>query len=95
MGRKRCDASHSRRPELPDGVLANTTYMEIDGTTRAVIAGCKGIYTYSEDCVALRTMSGLVSVYGRDLEMGCLTADGATVTGRLQRIEFSDGVCEG
>ncbi len=91
MGRKRHRVASQKKPELPDGVLANTTYMEIDGTSRAVVAGCKGIHTYSEDCVSLRTVTGLVAVYGQCLEMGCLSSDGAIVTGRLQRIEFLDG----
>ncbi len=88
MGKRR---GSRQRPELPDGVLANTTYMEIDGDKRVIMAGCKGICHYSEECVSLRTVNGAVSVYGCGLEMGCLSSDGAIVTGRLQRIEFSDG----
>ncbi len=95
MGRKRPIGRRIEQVmELPDGVFAGTSYIEIDGNTRVVIAGCKGIHTYSEECVSLRTADGIVSMYGRDLEMGCLSPDGATVTGCLQRIEFIDGECE-
>ncbi len=76
---------------LPHGVLCRTAFMEIEGNTRAVITGCKGICLYTEDCVSLRTPQGVVAFYGRNMEMGCLSADGAVVTGCLQRIEFSDG----
>ncbi len=80
-----------RAMNLPDGTLTGATFMEIEGDSRVVITGCKGIHAYSEECIRLCTAKGSVSFYGRDLEMGCLSADGATVCGRLQRIEFDGG----
>lgn len=80
-----------RAMDLPDGTLTGATFMEIEGDSRVVITGCKRIHTYSEDCIRLCTAKGSVSFYGRDLEMGCLSADGATVCGSLQRIEFDGG----
>ena len=64
--------------------------MEVEGDRRVILCGCQGICTYTEECVALRTPFGMVSVYGSHLEMGCMTAEGATVTGRIQRIEFGE-----
>lgn len=64
--------------------------MEVEGDRRVVLCGCRGICAYTEERVALRTPFGVVSVYGQGLEMGCMTADGATVTGRIQRIEFGE-----
>ena len=64
--------------------------MEVEGDRRIVLSGCRGICTYTEDCIALRTSFGMVSVYGREMEMGCMTAEGATVTGNIQRIEFGE-----
>ena len=63
-------------------------FMEIEGNCRAVLTGCKVIETYMEDQVALRTSSGVVIVYGQNLELGCMTAEGATISGHLQRIEW-------
>ena len=63
--------------------------MEAEGDRRVVLCGCRGICEYTEECISLRTPFGIVSVYGQGLEMGCMTADGATVVGRLQRIEFA------
>ena len=74
--------------ELPADTLCNATFMEIEGDSRVVITGCKGIRAYSENHVCLCTATGFVSFYGCDLEMGCLSSDGATVSGRLRRIEF-------
>ncbi len=80
-----------RAMDLPDGTLTAATFMEIEGDSRVVITGCKGISIYSGERGCLYTAKGSISFYGRDLEMGCLSADGATVSGRLQRIEFDGG----
>ena len=63
---------------------------ELEGDRRIVLSGCRGIELYTEDCISLRTSTGRVTVYGQRLEMGCMTVDGAVITGKLQRIEFSD-----
>ena len=65
--------------------------MEIEGNRRAILSGCRGIVTYTESQIRMRTDGGAVSLYGSGLEMGCMTVDGATVCGRLQRIEFEEG----
>jgi hypothetical protein len=33
---------------------------------------------------------GAVAIYGQRLELGCMSADGAAVCGRIQRIEFEE-----
>ena len=63
-------------------------FMEVEGRERVVLSGCRGIDTYAEDHVALRTPFGVVTIYGQNLEMGCMTVEGATVFGNLQRIEL-------
>ena len=65
-------------------------FMEVEGDKRIVLSGCQGICTYTEECIALRTPVGVVSLYGQDMEMGCMTAEGATVTGKIQRIEVGE-----
>ena len=67
-------------------------FMEVEGSRRVILTGCRGICTYTEECVALRTSFGSVTVYGQGLEMGCMTPEGATVTGHIQRIELTEGV---
>lgn len=63
-------------------------FMEIEGRERVVLVGCRGIVDYGEDHVSLRTPFGTVTVYGQNLEMGCMTVEGATIVGILQRIEL-------
>ncbi len=89
MGRKRALRQRMERAmDFPGGSLSNTALLEIEGDRRVVIAGCQGILTYTDDCICLRTPEGQIAFFGQELEMGCLSVDGATVTGRLQRIEF-------
>ncbi len=91
MGRKRQMGRRMERAmDFPGGTLCKTALMEVEGNRRVVITGCLGILTYTEDCICLRTPEGAVTIYGRDLEMGCLSEDGATVVGHLQRIEFTE-----
>lgn len=67
----------------------DTTFlMEVEGNERAILTGCQGILIYTEDRVSLRTAFGAVTVYGQGLQMGCMTPQGATVTGTILRIEL-------
>ena len=77
--------------DFPAGTLAKATLMEVEGNRRVVVTGCRGILTYGEDSISLRIPEGVLTFYGQELEMNSFTADGATVIGRLQRIEFSEG----
>ena len=63
-------------------------FMEVEGRRRVTLSGCQGISTYTELCVGFRTPFGQVLIYGTGLEMGCMTPEGATVSGRIERIEF-------
>ena len=72
--------------------LSGGFFMEVEENRRVVLSGCRGICTYTEECIALRTPFGMVAVYGRELAMGCMTTEGATITGNIQRIEFEEVV---
>lgn len=63
-------------------------FMEVEGRMRVTVTGCQGISIYAEECIGFRTLFGEVLIYGGGLEMGCMTPEGATVSGRIERIEF-------
>lgn len=65
-------------------------FAELEGNRRVVLSGCRGILLYTEDRVCLRTSTGTVTIYGQQLELGCMTPDGTAVTGQLQRIELAE-----
>ena len=92
MARKRpLRAQVERMMDFPAGSLTDITLLEMESDRRLVIEGCNGILAYTDDCIRLRVPEGELAVMGCGLGMGCLTAEGATVTGRIQRIEFSGG----
>ncbi len=78
-----------RAMDLPGGTLSGGSFIELEDNRRLVITGCKGIRSYTDDCIAVATPGGVVTVYGQGMEMGCLSEDGATVTGCIQRIELA------
>ncbi len=86
--RERTARRVERAMALPGGTFGGASFMEIEGNRRLVMAGCRGIREYTEDSICLATPGGCVTVYGQGLEMGCLSEDGATVTGCIQRIEL-------
>ena len=89
MGRKKPLARYVEKAmDFPGGTLSRTSLSELEGNRRIVVSGCRGIQSYAEDCISLRVPEGRLAIFGSDLEMNCLTTDGVTVTGRLQRIEF-------
>lgn len=63
-------------------------FMEVQGHRQVTLSGCQGITAYTEGCVGFRTAFGQVLVYGDRLELGCMTPDGAVVSGPIRRIEF-------
>jgi len=80
-----------RAMDFPAGSLTKITLLEMESNRRLVIDGCEGILAYTDDCIRLRVPEGELTVMGCGLGMNCLTAEGAAVTGRIQRIEFSGG----
>lgn len=74
--------------DLPAGTLANNVRMELTGTRRAVIEGCRRVLEYEPDVIRLDTADGVVRFMGRGLCMNCLTPSGTVITGQILSIEF-------
>lgn len=90
MGRK-LRGHLERSMDFPVGSLSACTLMEVDSNRRVVVEGCRGILSYTEDCIRLRVPEGELTFLGCGLAMSCLSPDGATVTGVIQCIEFTGG----
>ena len=76
--------------DLPGGSVSTMALVELEGDRRAIITGGRGILRYTEECISLRVPEGCITFYGSGLEMGCLSRDGITVTGRLTRVEWGE-----
>ncbi len=76
---------------LSESVWAGKPLIEIEGNRQAILAGCRGMVVYTDEQVSLRTVEGCITVYGRELELRDYSTDAVVLTGRLSRIEFSEG----
>ena len=90
MGRK-LRGRLERSVDFPVGSLSAGTLMEVESNRRVVVEGCRGILSYTEDCIRLRVPEGELSFMGCGLAMSCLSPEGATVTGVIQSIAFAGG----
>lgn len=63
--------------------------IEIHSNKEAIIEGCKSILEYDENIIKLNTGKLIVTFWGKDLIIKCLTPDSLIVDGFLTNIEFS------
>ena len=77
-----------RALELPVGSLCDLARIELSGTRRAVIEGCRGIVEYGEETIRLNTGNGIVRFMGRCLSMSCMTEDSAVIEGIILSVEY-------
>ncbi len=66
-----------------------TPRIEIHSNKEAIIEGCKSILEYDENIIKLNTGKLIVTFWGKDLIIKCLTPDSLIVDGFLTNIEFS------
>ncbi|MGN0171998.1 MAG: YabP/YqfC family sporulation protein [Acutalibacteraceae bacterium] len=74
--------------EIPDGAISGEVRMEFSGNRQVIIEGCCGILQYEEELIRLHTRSGELRFCGSALKMGCLSEDGAVISGRILSMEF-------
>lgn len=79
----------SRIPLLPE-LAIEYPQIQIQSNKEAVIEGCRGIIEYSDEIVRLNVDKMELKVYGRDLNLKCLTGENIVITGRFERIEYAN-----
>ena len=67
---------------LPD------THLEVIDSREAVLEGCRGVLEYGQQRIRLNCGRRIVCFLGDELELRCLTAETAVVTGRIMAIQF-------
>lgn len=70
------------------GVMLSPISIEIKGNREAVIEGCKSVLHYDENIVKVSMNKMIVSFFGRNMEIKCLTADSLVIRGFITSIEF-------
>lgn len=63
-------------------------HLELLDDSQAVLEGCRGVLTYSAELVRLACGSRVVSFEGSGLELRCLSASAAVVTGHIAAIRL-------
>ena len=70
------------------GVMLNPVRIEIRGNREAVVEGCKSILHYDENIVKVNMNKMIVSFFGRNMEIKCLTSDSLVIRGFITSIEY-------
>lgn len=67
---------------LPD------VHLEVLENSQAVVEGCKGVLAYSSELIRLGCGRRILSFSGSGLELRCLSASTAVVTGTIDEIRY-------
>ncbi len=63
-------------------------HIEVSDSNQAVVEGCKGVLSYSNEFIRLGCGGRTVSFSGQNLEIRCLSVSTAVVTGQITSIQF-------
>lgn len=75
--------------EMPESALSGEPTVEFSGNGEAVVDGCKGVIEYGEGVIRLSTGRMILRFTGRNLQLRCMTAENAIITGYIQSLEFT------
>ena len=62
--------------------------MELSGNREVVLEGSRGVLEYSPETVRINTAGMIVSFYGRDLDLRCISPSALIIGGFITKIEF-------
>lgn len=79
--------SRRRRPTvLPP--LSDAPCIELNGNREAILEGSKGVLEYSPETVRVNTSGMIVSFFGRELDLRCISPSALIIGGCISKIEF-------
>ncbi len=73
---------------LPAHFLGNQPQIEMIGNRRITVEGTKGILKYTAELIRLNTGGMVISFFGRNLNVRCISPDCTVVEGFVTKIEF-------
>ncbi|MBR2579226.1 MAG: YabP/YqfC family sporulation protein [Clostridia bacterium] len=66
----------------------DSVHIEMRSNRELILEGCQKIEEYDENIVKIKVPKMYVSVFGRELEIRCLTPDSLIVSGFICCVEF-------
>lgn len=66
----------------------NPLHMEFKGNREIVVEGCRSIEEYDENIIKIKVKNMIVSFFGRNLGIKCLTSDSLIIFGFITSVEF-------
>lgn len=77
-----------RRPrDLPP--MNGAPCIELSGNREAVLEGSRGVLEYSPETVRVSTAGMIVSFFGRELDLRCISPSALIIGGFITKIEFT------
>jgi len=74
--------------EIPAGIVAGATQIELSGNREALVDGCQGVLEYDEGIIKLIASGMSIKFTGRNLQIRVLTHTTAVVAGFITGVEF-------
>ena len=76
-----------RNTALPP--LMNAPCMEVSSNREVVLEGSRGVLEYSGETIRVNTAGMMISFFGRDLDLKCISESALVIGGFFTRIEFT------
>lgn len=67
----------------------NAPCIELSGNREAVLEGCRGVLAYSPELIRVNTSGMILSFFGRELDLKCISESALIIAGFITRIEFT------
>ena len=80
--------------DIPDGTFGRCSNVEAVGNREALICGCEGLISYTDNEVVLNLCDNVMSVCGEGLVLRSFSGGRIAVCGRIDCIRYGD-VSEG
>lgn len=74
----------------PLDFISKESFIELRSNREAMIEGSKGVLEYSETTIRIALREFVVSFFGRNLKLKCISPTSLTIEGAILSVEFSD-----
>ena len=87
MKHEKKDNKKKRYSDLP--VSVGSSCIELSGNREVLIEGSKGVLEYSPETIRVNTADMILSVFGRGLDLRCISESALIIDGFVTRLEFT------